>query len=210
MNCNENHQKEDRVTLASAKMFKKLALLALLVPGIAQAQLSGSGCWTGSVGFQTCATYSLAGSAGSYSLTISNDHSLNTRKFGDILIFYTGTMPSSGNPVSVSSPLGWSDNESGFNGNVWYLGAQAKYDNFALQGPFLQGGSSVTINFSASTALTLVGVGVHAQEGPNGNSQWIRFDGNTTTVPEPSTYALMGAGLLGLFSVARRRRSAQV
>jgi hypothetical protein len=29
----------------------------------------------------------------------------------------------------------------------------------------------------------------------------------STTIPEPSTYVLMGAGLAGLFAVSRRRRA---
>ena len=45
----------------------------------------------------------------------------------------------------------------------------------------------------------------------NGGSPVVTFSANfaatpASTVPEPSTYALMGAGLAGLFAAARRRR----
>ena len=51
-------------------------------------------------------------------------------------------------------------------------------------------------NFEASFA------GFNAQT----NNYDARWSNATTTVPEPSTYALMAAGLAGLFAVQRRRR----
>lgn len=47
------------------------------------------------------------------------------------------------------------------------------------------------------------GLGADCIENPNGSCVSI-----TTVTPEPSTYALMGAGLLAMFGVARRRRQA--
>jgi hypothetical protein len=38
----------------------------------------------------------------------------------------------------------------------------------------------------------------------------IQCEGGSCVVPEPSTYALMTAGLIGIFGLARRRRDPQV
>jgi hypothetical protein len=66
----------------------------------------------------------------------------------------------------------------------------------------------VVVNLgSSSTDIPLQQAWVDNVQFAYGNTSTARaFNFETSTVPEPSTYALMGAGLLGLFVAQRRRR----
>ncbi|MCA0374170.1 MAG: PEP-CTERM sorting domain-containing protein [Gemmatimonadetes bacterium] len=60
-----------------------------------------------------------------------------------------------------------------------------------------------TVNSSQDPNWVMSGPGVGVQSGYA--ETWV-VRGNSNVVPEPSTYALMAAGLAGVFGVARRRR----
>lgn len=66
----------------------------------------------------------------------------------------------------------------------------------AVCGALLDGGANALINGSLNS-------------GVDGRYVWNVRNGNVNVVPEPSTYALMATGLIGLVTVARRRRAAR-
>ncbi|QJR34317.1 PEP-CTERM sorting domain-containing protein [Gemmatimonas groenlandica] len=153
-----------------------------------------------------------------FSFQVKNEEA--SQKFTSILMFLDKTANAS---VYSALPSGWSIDNQPFNGQIWYngtlcnqgggLGCPTVYKfDFLNNGQGLAAGASATFNFTLSdNTATPIGFGFHAQSGPNGQSQWIAMGGtgvfNITSVPEPSTYALMASGLLGIFGFARRRRN---
>jgi hypothetical protein len=186
------------------KLSTWIALAAISLPATLSAQLSGSGCFMGA--YATCANWSLVNTSGNlWTLGITNTSTTPTQKFGELYLYF-----GSGTPVvsGVSStPTGWlasgaqnPSSSSWINGVLGVMGDNVQF----VRGPDIQIGQSALVNFTL-TGATPIGVGVHSQpDGEQYDSQRIRF-GETSVVPEPSTYALMAAGLLGLVVVMRRR-----
>ena len=211
--------------------------LSLMASGAQAQQLfTGSGC-SGDQ-FLFCASWTFTWVDNTHmSLFITNTSqnapANNTNSAITQIAIGNVTLP---DPTGISPAVtGWTYESSvnGFNGfglleNQFGSITSNGVNNALLDGQsqtftFLFGGAGVTFA-NAQTAVSGAQIAIHDQGAPNNcaSSKGVMLGavsgqntsdlecggGGTSTVPEPSTYALMAAGLAGLFVASRRRRAA--
>lgn len=166
------------------KLVRKLLAVAMLLPSIAGAQILNQG-WTEFV-------FATAPSAVTPSYTVNTLNAFLLRitdgyKVGDqFKLDWTGTSAGS---LFTSNFTGADGFATGCTTGAacWPIGGLSKASQ-----TFGAGNYTFTLNVTRN-----------ALGSPNGGSGFI----DVATVPEPSTYALMGAGLLAVLGFAKRRRA---
>lgn len=209
-------------------MFKKLAVAALVafaLPAASQAQIAGntnractlgdvlgggivsvsncSGFWSGNllsgspadVTAQNSALNAMLGTVGTnyYGNQLQNIGSLGGSSSVNFTSLLTGITVIGIHWGEGAQIFGGDPNYNGNGGGTsfYVFNAGAGVDVFNLRAPALANGSSGATLYSTGGGCGTAEVGACG-----------------TVVPEPSTYALMATGLLGLFGFARRRRNA--
>jgi PEP-CTERM motif len=201
-------------------MFKKLALVAAVVGSVsatagAQTVVDPKcSLWIGS--YTAC--------TGSYSPYNIPDSGINAVNWDAFLSAASTVWYAPGSPTGAASDKGtftyagksdvfpgpFVSNATGSSGNLDFVGT--------VTGPFILGlksGTSVSFYYFASGSygdidFNTMGTAVNGNGVAQGLSHAGLYlgDGATiTSVPEPTTYALMATGLLGIFGFARRRRN---
>jgi hypothetical protein len=204
------------------------AALLATVASTVEAQGSGTNVcsWNAALGSAngTCATYTIArtesGGRSNFTITIQNTTPTGRgpQIFGTIFAYVPAGVGEGQVTNFTSNPATYTLGNAPFNGEIFLQGVsqgnnQSIIDWTATNPNVALGiGQSATFTFSLPGTVSITRLGVHAQRvGANGEgSQWVVFPGSTpinpNVVPEPSTYALMATGLVGLVVMARRRR----
>jgi hypothetical protein len=216
------------------KLVRSVALAAALglaaTPASAQTLFTGSGC-SGNT-FQFCASWTgTYVDATHFSLFFTNTSTNANSAFTQIAI---GNVTVA-DPASMASVTGWQydPNVNGFNGFGLLQNQFGSITTNGINNALLMGGSltfaftfgsSIGTYAQALAAFSGTQLAIHDQGSPSGttcpSSKGV-LDGDTSggltgtlngcatsTTPEPSTYVLMATGLVGIFGLARRRRSA--
>jgi hypothetical protein len=99
---------------------------------------------------------------------------------------------------TLTSPQSFLDTSPGV-GNIGFSFGLTQAGAAAFQTALAGAGANATIGLGASLSNVQGGLDTFSVA---------RLNGPASVVPEPSTYALLGAGLAGVLGVARRRRTA--
>ena len=150
----------------------------------------------GSQGRFDTLTYTLIGATGPVSFGIGEDNSPYATTTGTSTTLATGSLIS-GTTTFSTAPLG-----AGANIDATFIEALAGFitsptsATLTIAGAFNNNSNIVSV-LNGGTAFTL-----------NGGGGDLTFGTETTPIPEPATVALLGAGLIGLGVIGRRRPSA--